>query len=105
MPQQANLALGIALGIVILTADPLFRLVFTQPLIGNYGVPSSARDENGLLKYFESPVRTFRVVSSQFVAAGVSGQIFGGTKPHSFLQSSRDLGHYDLKAMLTARHV
>ena len=31
-------------------------LVFTQPLIGNYGVPSSAaRDQFGLLKYFESP--------------------------------------------------
>ena len=38
--------------------DPSYRgqiLVFTQPLIGNYGVPSSARDEHGLLKYFESP--------------------------------------------------
>ena len=38
--------------------DPSYRgqiLVFTQPLIGNYGVPSSDRDENGLLKYFESP--------------------------------------------------
>lgn len=38
--------------------DPSYRgqiLVFTQPLIGNYGVPSSVRDENGLLKYFESP--------------------------------------------------
>ncbi|MCJ1362063.1 Multifunctional pyrimidine synthesis protein CAD [Acarospora aff. strigata] len=38
--------------------DPSYRgqiLVFTQPLIGNYGVPSNARDENGLLKYFESP--------------------------------------------------
>ena len=38
--------------------DPSYRgqiLVFTQPLIGNYGVPSDARDENGLLKYFESP--------------------------------------------------
>jgi carbamoyl-phosphate synthase small subunit len=38
--------------------DPSYRgqiLVFTQPLIGNYGVPSAARDENGLLKYFESP--------------------------------------------------
>lgn len=38
--------------------DPSYRgqiLVFTQPLIGNYGVPSSARDESGLLKYFESP--------------------------------------------------
>lgn len=29
--------------------------MFTQPLIGNYGVPSAARDDNGLLKYFESP--------------------------------------------------
>ncbi|CAH0039068.1 unnamed protein product [Clonostachys rhizophaga] len=30
-------------------------LVFTTPLIGNYGVPSNERDEYGLLKYFESP--------------------------------------------------
>lgn len=38
--------------------DPSYRgqiLCFTQPLIGNYGVPSNARDENGLLRYFESP--------------------------------------------------
>ncbi|KAK5092991.1 Multifunctional pyrimidine synthesis protein CAD [Exophiala xenobiotica] len=38
--------------------DPSYRgqiLVFTQPLIGNYGVPASIRDEFGLLKYFESP--------------------------------------------------
>lgn len=38
--------------------DPSYRgqiLVFTQPLIGNYGVPSNVRDEQGLLKYFESP--------------------------------------------------
>jgi carbamoyl-phosphate synthase small subunit len=38
--------------------DPSYRgqiLVFTQPLIGNYGVPSAARDEYGLLRYFESP--------------------------------------------------
>lgn len=39
--------------------DPSYRgqiLVFTQPLIGNYGVPSgSKRDEFNLLQYFESP--------------------------------------------------
>jgi len=38
--------------------DPSYRgqiLVFTQPLIGNYGVPSDVRDDRGLLKYFESP--------------------------------------------------
>jgi len=38
--------------------DPSYRgqiLVFTQPLIGNYGVPPPDRDENGLLKHFESP--------------------------------------------------
>lgn len=38
--------------------DPSYRgqiLVFTQPLIGNYGVPSNIRDEFNLLKYFESP--------------------------------------------------
>ena len=38
--------------------DPSYRgqiLVFTQPLIGNYGVPSTEKDKHGLLKYFESP--------------------------------------------------
>ncbi|KAI0132232.1 carbamoyl-phosphate synthase [Xylariales sp. AK1849] len=38
--------------------DPSYRgqiLVFTQPLIGNYGVPSNQRDGYNLLKYFESP--------------------------------------------------
>ncbi|PVU87695.1 hypothetical protein BB561_006212 [Smittium simulii] len=37
--------------------DPSYRgqlLVFTQPLIGNYGVPSRSRDEFGLLENFES---------------------------------------------------
>ncbi|KAF9433431.1 Multifunctional pyrimidine synthesis protein CAD [Entomortierella beljakovae] len=37
--------------------DPSYRgqiLVFTQPLIGNYGVPAQSKDEFGLLKYFES---------------------------------------------------
>lgn len=37
--------------------DPSYTgqiLVFTQPLIGNYGVPGQVRDEFGLLKYFES---------------------------------------------------
>ncbi|CAI4210695.1 unnamed protein product [Parascedosporium putredinis] len=36
--------------------DPSYRgqiLVFTQPLIGNYGVPSNERDEYNLLKYFD----------------------------------------------------
>ena len=38
--------------------DPSYRgqiLVFTQPLIGNYGVPSAERDSHGLLRHFESP--------------------------------------------------
>lgn len=38
--------------------DPSYRgqiLVFTQPLIGNYGVPNANRDEHGLLRHFESP--------------------------------------------------
>ncbi|KAL5604220.1 hypothetical protein BROUX41_002202 [Berkeleyomyces rouxiae] len=38
--------------------DPSYRgqiIVFTQPLIGNYGVPSNERDQYNLLKYFESP--------------------------------------------------
>ncbi|CAJ0903663.1 4945_t:CDS:10 [Entrophospora sp. SA101] len=37
--------------------DPSYRgqiLVFTQPLIGNYGVPGIFKDQYGLLKYFES---------------------------------------------------
>ncbi|KAI0206456.1 small subunit of carbamoyl phosphate synthase [Astrocystis sublimbata] len=38
--------------------DPSYRgqiLVFTQPLIGNYGVPAPERDEFNLLRHFESP--------------------------------------------------
>ncbi|KAI9020466.1 small subunit of carbamoyl-phosphate synthase [Hyaloraphidium curvatum] len=37
--------------------DPSYRgqiLVFTQPLIGNYGVPGRSRDQFGLLEHFES---------------------------------------------------
>ena len=37
--------------------DPSYRgqiLVFTYPLIGNYGVPSEERDGNGIAKYLES---------------------------------------------------
>ncbi|KAG1382947.1 hypothetical protein G6F61_001805 [Rhizopus arrhizus] len=37
--------------------DPSYTgqiLVFTQPLIGNYGVPGQIKDEFGLFKYFES---------------------------------------------------
>jgi len=37
--------------------DPSYRgqiLVFTQPLIGNYGVPDMRKDRYGLIKYFES---------------------------------------------------
>ncbi|KAI8851809.1 class I glutamine amidotransferase-like protein [Chytridium lagenaria] len=37
--------------------DPSYRgqiLVFTQPLIGNYGVPTQTRDAFGLLEHFES---------------------------------------------------
>lgn len=37
--------------------DPSYReqiLVFTQPLIGNYGIPGHIKDNYGLLKYFES---------------------------------------------------
>lgn len=37
--------------------DPSYTgqiLVFTQPLIGNYGVPGQDQDEFGLFKYFES---------------------------------------------------
>lgn len=53
--------------------DPSYRgqiLVFTQPLIGNYGVPSSVRDEFGLLKYFESP----RIQAAGIVVADVALQ-------------------------------
>jgi carbamoylphosphate synthase small subunit len=50
--------------------DPSYRgqiLVFTQPLIGNYGVPSAARDEHGLLRYFESPnIQAAGVVVSDY---------------------------------------
>ncbi|KAI4215368.1 MAG: hypothetical protein LQ351_002268, partial [Letrouitia transgressa] len=53
--------------------DPSYRgqiLVFTQPLIGNYGIPSAARDEHGLLRYFESP----NLQASGVVVADVAEQ-------------------------------
>ena len=37
--------------------DPSYRkqiLVLTYPCVGNYGIPPYARDENNILKYFES---------------------------------------------------
>jgi carbamoylphosphate synthase small subunit len=37
--------------------DPSYHgqiLVFTQPLIGNYGVPAFEKDQFGLYKHFES---------------------------------------------------
>ncbi|KAG9295437.1 hypothetical protein G9A89_013466 [Geosiphon pyriformis] len=37
--------------------DPSYRgqiLTFTQPLVGNYGVPGLFKDEYGLIRYFES---------------------------------------------------
>lgn len=52
--------------------DPSYRgqiLVFTQPLIGNYGVPSNVRDEYQLLKYFESPnIQAAGVVVADYAA-------------------------------------
>lgn len=72
----------------MLIRKSLSSLIFTQPLVGNYGVPSSARDENGLLKYFESPVRTLRE-NSQFVAERVLGHTMEAKakfdSPHFFI--------------------
>lgn len=44
-------------------------LVFTQPLIGNYGVPGRSKDEFGLLKHFESNrIQCSGVVVSDYAA-------------------------------------
>ncbi|KAF2836688.1 small subunit of carbamoyl phosphate synthase [Patellaria atrata CBS 101060] len=53
--------------------DPSYRgqiLVFTQPLIGNYGVPSADRDEFGLLRWFESP----NIQAAGIIVADVAAQ-------------------------------
>ncbi|PNS15946.1 Carbamoyl-phosphate synthase arginine-specific small chain [Sphaceloma murrayae] len=65
--------------------DPSYRgqiLVFTQPLIGNYGVPSSVRDEFGLLKYFESP----NIQAAAIVVADVALQYSHWTAVESLSQ-------------------
>lgn len=65
--------------------DPSYRgqiLVFTQPLIGNYGVPSSERDEFGLLKYFESP----NIQAAGIVVADVALQYSHWTAVESLAQ-------------------
>ena len=50
--------------------DPSYAgqiLVFTFPMIGNYGVPCEDRDECGLLKYFESEkIQVAGVVVSEY---------------------------------------
>lgn len=52
--------------------DPSYRgqiIVFTQPLIGNYGVPGTARDQFGLLKHFESErIQVSGIVVSNYSA-------------------------------------
>lgn len=52
--------------------DPSYRgqiIVFTQPLIGNYGVPGLDRDEFGLLRYFESErIQVSGIVVSNYSA-------------------------------------
>ncbi|KAJ3117961.1 Multifunctional pyrimidine synthesis protein CAD [Phlyctochytrium bullatum] len=52
--------------------DPSYRgqiLVFTQPLIGNYGVPSQNRDAFGLLEHFESDrIQCKGIVVSDYAA-------------------------------------
>jgi len=52
--------------------DPSYRgqiLVFTQPLIGNYGVPGTDVDQCGLLKYFESDkIQVSGIVVSNYSA-------------------------------------
>ncbi len=62
--------------------DPSYRgqiLVFTQPMIGNYGVPALCRDDFGLPRGFESD----RIQASGVVIADLSG----GTRHHT---ASRD---------------
>jgi carbamoyl-phosphate synthase small subunit len=62
--------------------DPSFRgqvLVFTYPLLGNYGVPSTkARDRFGLPAFLESPSVQVRAVV-----------VRGLTRPHHWAQSVR----------------
>lgn len=52
--------------------DPSYRgqiLVFTQPLIGNYGVPGDDKDEFGISKYFESDgIQVEGIIVSNYAA-------------------------------------
>ncbi|KAI8818356.1 class I glutamine amidotransferase-like protein [Fimicolochytrium jonesii] len=52
--------------------DPSYRgqiLVFTQPLVGNYGVPGQTRDEFGLLKHFEADgIQVQGIIVSDYAA-------------------------------------
>lgn len=54
-------------------SDPSFEgqiLVFTYPLIGNYGVPSeSEKDEYGLPKHFESAFHCAGIVVAEYCKA------------------------------------
>lgn len=53
-------------------SDPSYRgqiLVFTQPLIGNYGVPPSSTDKYGLQEFLESPgIQAAGIIVSDYAA-------------------------------------
>ncbi len=51
--------------------DPSYKgqiLVFTYPLIGNYGIPNDTKDENGLSLYFESDkIQISGLICSEYI--------------------------------------
>lgn len=65
--------------------DPSYRgqiIVFTQPLIGNYGVPGMDRDQFGLLKHFESE----RIQVSGIIVSNYSAKYSHWTAVESLAQ-------------------
>jgi carbamoyl-phosphate synthase small subunit len=87
--------------------DPSYRgqiLVLTYPLVGNYGVPDSTRDENGLLEFFESD----RIHISGLVISDYSFKYSHWNAKKSlsdWLKEHNIPGIYDIDTRALTRHI
>lgn len=84
--------------------DPSYKeqiLVFTQPLIGNYGVPGNAMDKFGLSKYFESN----KIQVKGVIVSDYSAKYSHWNAKQSFGNWLKDYGIYGLTGVDTRQLV
>jgi carbamoyl-phosphate synthase small subunit len=84
--------------------DPSYKqqiLVFTQPLIGNYGVPGNSIDDFGLSKYFESD----KIQVTGVIVADVANKFSHWNAKSSFGNWLKSQGVYGISGIDTRQLV